>query len=81
VYNANKIRGLCEICGEKTGEEIHHLQEQKDANADGFIGTFHKNHTANLASVCEKCHSNIHNKTTPKRRILRKKTTNGYTIL
>jgi len=64
-YNARKIRGICEICGEKMGEETHHLSQQKDANADGFIGSFHKNHPANLASVCEDCHRGLHHKINP----------------
>ena len=59
-YSTKKVRGLCEICKVEMGEETHHLSPQKDANADGFIGTFHKNHPANLASVCEKCHLNLH---------------------
>jgi DNA mismatch repair protein MutS len=61
-YNAKKIRGTCEICKERMGEEIHHLVQQKEANVDGFVGTFHKNHPANLASVCEKCHRELHSK-------------------
>ena len=52
VYNNNKIRGKCEICKEEMGTETHHLVPQKDADEQGFIGTFHKNHTANLATVC-----------------------------
>jgi DNA mismatch repair ATPase MutS len=59
-YNTKKIKGVCERCGEKMGEEIHHLAQQKEANKDGFIGSFHKNHPANLASVCEECHREIH---------------------
>ena len=59
-YNANKIKGLCEMCKQEVGTEIHHLQHQKDANDKGFIGHFHKNHKANLISICEKCHDNIH---------------------
>lgn len=87
-YNAKKIRGICEMCGEKMGEEIHHLQQQKDANKDGFIGSFHKNHAANLMSVCETCHDKIHYHDTDtssaieptKKKIVRKKTTKGYTL-
>jgi DNA mismatch repair protein MutS len=60
IYNAKKVRGMCEMCGEKMGEETHHLYPQKDSNKDGFIGTFHKNHAANLLSVCESCHLSIH---------------------
>jgi len=59
-YNTKKIRGMCEICNTTLGEEIHHLQEQKLANEDGFIGGIHKNHPANLISICQKCHDKIH---------------------
>lgn len=59
-YNTSKIKATCEICKTEMGTEIHHLQHQKNADKYDFIGYFHKNHTANLASVCEKCHSNIH---------------------
>ena len=80
VYNAEKIRGMCEMCGFKMGEEMHHLSQQKDANENGFIGTFHKNHKANLLSVCQTCHDKIHSNKddTP---IVRKKTTKGYRIV
>jgi DNA mismatch repair protein MutS len=78
VYNAKKVRGLCEICKMELSEEVHHLSPQKDANEKGFIGTFHKNHAANLAAVCEKCHEQLHAKTTQK--IVRKKTTKGYIL-
>jgi len=60
TYNAKKIRGICEMCKENMGEEIHHIAPQKSANSAGFIGTFHKNHPANLMSVCGKCHDLIH---------------------
>ena len=45
---------------------FYHLQHQKYAGEDGVIvnsndGTiFHKNLNANLASICEDCHQNIH---------------------
>jgi len=61
-YNAKKIRGKCEMCGMKTGEEIHHINQQKDAAKNGYIGNIHKNHPANLMSVCEECHDKHHNK-------------------
>ena len=77
-YNATKLRGMCEKCGIAISEEIHHLNQQKDANENGFIGTFHKNHKANLLSVCEACHDKIHTESSV---ISRKKTTAGYKIL
>ena len=57
-YSAQKVKGNCEFCG-KVGVEIHHLQPQEAANEDGFIGSFRKNHPANLANVCISCHREI----------------------
>ena len=59
-YNARKIRSKCEICKVQPAEETHHLQEQRLASPDGFIGEFHKNHPANLMSLCSKCHDLVH---------------------
>lgn len=59
-YNAKKIRNMCEMCNNEMGTEIHHLQHQKNADQHNFIGHFHKNHVANLVSICEKCHDVIH---------------------
>tara|TARA_B100000123_G_scaffold120554_2_gene88983 strand:+ start:2020 stop:5067 length:3048 start_codon:yes stop_codon:yes gene_type:complete len=59
-YNSNKIRGFCEICKKEVGTEIHHLQHQKEANDKGFINHFHKDHKANLISICEECHQKVH---------------------
>jgi len=80
-YNASKIRGICEICMESMGEEIHHLSPQKNADANGFIGHFHKNHPANLANICEKCHLSIHKTDSNVSDKTRKKTNGGYKIL
>jgi len=78
IYNADKIRSKCEICNLEIGEEIHHLNPQKNADVNGFIGTFHKNHKANLASVCEACHDKIHES---KQNVMRKKkTTKGFVL-
>lgn len=59
-YNAAKLRRLCELCEKARGTEVHHLQHQESADADNFIGHIHKNHPANLASICEDCHRAIH---------------------
>ena len=57
---------------------MHHLTPQKHADSEGFIeDEFHKNHVANLAAVCEKCHKKMHTLPDMKRR----KTTNGYHLL
>lgn len=63
-YNAKHIKGICEKCGNTFSSEVHHLQHQKDANDNGFINNksrfFHKNHPANLISLCKKCHDIFH---------------------
>jgi DNA mismatch repair protein MutS len=89
-YSSAKIRGMCEMCKTEMAEETHHLQQQKEADAHGFIGTIHKNHPANLMPLCQKCHDKIHSQPTSvvpdtdpapvKRKIVRKKTTKGYQL-
>ena len=81
-YNSKKIISMCEVCKKLPGVEIHHLQHQKHANDNGFIindngGVFHKNATANLVSICEKCHDNIHKKNIQHKKV---KTTNGVIV-
>ena len=83
MYNSNKIKGICELCKSEIGEEIHHLEPQKNANINGFVGSFHKNHIANLMTLCSICHSKCHNDssiTEEPKKIVRKKTTKGYVI-
>jgi len=56
-----------------------------DADSNGFIGSFHKNTKANLASICEKCHHKLHHPELDKSKsskketvkMVRKKTTKG----
>ena len=64
-YNSKKIVGVCEMCKEDMGEEVHHLQHQADADEYGIIkiknlAPFHKNKVANLITLCEKCHDKMH---------------------
>ena len=81
VYNARKLKSvLCENCGVNKSEEVHHLQQQKDANDNGFIGSFHKNHSANLQNICQECHDKIHANNDAKT-VVRKKTTKGFKIM
>lgn len=61
TYNSKKLTSkICEICNTNKASEIHHLQYQKHANKNNYINEFHKNHNANLISICDKCHDNIH---------------------
>lgn len=73
-YNSSKIKGFCENCKKSLATETHHLSPQKDADANGFIGSFHKDHPANLMSLCEDCHHMIHKEETI---YIKKKTTIG----
>lgn len=75
-YNARKLKTCCELC-KKECVEVHHLQHQKEANHDGFINHFHKNHKANLINVCESCHSSFHNSKKQHKRV---KTTRGVKV-
>ena len=78
-FNAKKIKGMCERCNTRIGEEVHHLQHQKVANEDGFIELegIHKNHPGNLMSVCRKCHDALHKH---ERGHIRQKTSKGYEL-
>lgn len=79
-YNRRKVRGKCEVCKTNIGEETHHLIQQKEADSNGFINGVHKNHAANLLTVCEKCHDKIHY-TDDHVGTSKKKTTAGYKLL
>ena len=69
-FNAHKVKGLCELCKKGMGEEVHHLQHQKEADANDYIQHFHKNHRANLLTVCESCHLKMHETGQQYKRIL-----------
>jgi DNA mismatch repair protein MutS len=81
-YNAKKIKALlCENCGSNVGEEVHHLQHQQFAAENATIqrdgSSFHKNHAANLITLCGKCHDEFHKTKTQHKRV---KTTKGTII-
>ncbi len=93
VYNSIKIRGICELCKEEIAEETHHILHQKDADENGYIGSVHKNHLANLLALCQKCHHKIHLneretereqnflKSEKKMKMSKKKTTKGMKLM
>ena len=65
TYNSKKVKDICEICKEKMGTEIHHLQYQMDSKKknkfiENINNNFHMNHKANLISICNDCHDEIH---------------------
>ena len=75
-YNATKIKGNCELCGNKS-DEVHHLVHQASAGVNGYTHAGFKNHPANLLNICEKCHDEIHRKGGEHRRV---KTSKGYAV-
>ena len=76
-YNSKKLRGICEECNAEFSTEVHHVVQQKDAQDNGYIGSFHKNHLANLVNICEDCHNKIH-ETGEQHKVV--KTTKGYML-
>jgi DNA mismatch repair protein MutS len=78
-YNSNKIKGLCELCKTEEAIDTHHLLHQQNADINGRIENNHKNHKANLMSLCKKCHDSIHSGDNIEYK--RKKTTDGYIII
>jgi DNA mismatch repair protein MutS len=61
-YNSQVYKNECNVCGTKENVHTHHINQQKDADANGFIGHFHKNDPGNMIFLCEKCHTSLHNK-------------------
>ena len=58
-YNKDLFMSRCALCGEGV-DEVHHIKKQKDANIDGYIDHFHKNHKYNLIPLCKKHHKMVH---------------------
>jgi len=81
-YNSNKIVGTCEKCGKNMGSEVHHLQYQSNSDINGYIvnddSVFHKNNLANLMTLCESCHDEIHKTNTKQKKV---KTNKGDKLL
>lgn len=77
-YNSKKVKGMCEICKKKPGEDIHHLLGQEFAEANGYIDNLgHKNRKSNNCNICKACHLKL---TKSKTKHIRKKTTNGVIL-
>jgi DNA mismatch repair protein MutS len=64
-YNKDKIISKCEICKNVNACDVHHINQQCDANDcnlidDIEIGIFNKNKLWNLVSLCKECHHSVH---------------------
>ncbi len=58
-YNKSLYLSKCALCDANV-EDVHHIAEQKEANLDGQIDHFHKNHKYNLIPLCKKHHNLVH---------------------
>ena len=59
-YNKDKVRNICEFCNENILPKyiIYNIKKMRIKMI--MLKCFHKNHSANLASICESCHNHIH---------------------
>jgi len=58
-YNKELYITTCVICGAKA-EDVHHIAQQSNANARGFIGHVPVHHRHNLIPLCREHHREIH---------------------
>jgi DNA mismatch repair protein MutS len=58
-YNGEVRMHECRLCG-AAATETHHIVPQKAADAQGYIGHFHKDRGFNLVPLCEACHEEVH---------------------
>jgi DNA mismatch repair protein MutS len=58
-YNKDLYVTACAICGAAV-DDVHHIQEQKHKDEQGFIGHVNVNHKFNLIPLCKKHHKDVH---------------------
>jgi DNA mismatch repair protein MutS len=58
-YHKELYLTKCALCDEPV-DEVHHIREQSEADEEGHIGHFHKNHKYNLIPLCKKHHRMVH---------------------
>ena len=64
-YNRNKVQAMCEVCGGEKSTDVHHINQQCDADSIDLLdsleyGMFNKNKLWNLVSLCKSCHLAVH---------------------
>jgi DNA mismatch repair protein MutS len=65
-YNSDKLISMCEVCVNNVACDVHHINQQCDANHNNLIdsndyGIFNKNKLWNLVALCKDCHHSVHN--------------------
>ena len=64
-YNKDKIIAMCEVCKCQQATDIHHINQQCDADSVDLLdtldaGIFNKNKLWNLVALCKRCHQAVH---------------------
>lgn len=64
-YNKDKVLGMCNVCQNNIAVDVHHINQQCDANGIDLIdtldsGIFNKNKLWNLVALCKACHQAVH---------------------
>jgi DNA mismatch repair protein MutS len=59
-YNSELYLDECFSCGKNKNLQTHHVEEQKNADKEGFIEYYHKNEIFNLMILCQDCHTKLH---------------------
>ncbi|MBD23495.1 MAG: hypothetical protein CMG46_00605 [Candidatus Marinimicrobia bacterium] len=60
-YNTHVFMDECKICFQKEDLETHHINDQKFADENNMINSFHKNVKHNLVPLCKCCHLKVTN--------------------
>lgn len=58
-FNKSLIKDECYICNRKA-DEVHHIEEQRNADENNMIGHYKKNSLFNLVPLCSECHDKTH---------------------
>jgi DNA mismatch repair protein MutS len=64
-YNKDKVIAICEVCGGEKATDVHHINQQCDADSVDLLdtldaGIFNKNKLWNLVALCKRCHQAVH---------------------
>jgi len=64
-YNKDKVIAICEVCGDEKATDVHHINQQCDADSVDLLdtldaGIFNKNKLWNLVALCKGCHQAVH---------------------
>jgi DNA mismatch repair protein MutS len=64
-YNKDKVIALCEVCNGQQATDVHHINQQCDADSMHLLdtldaGIFNKNKLWNLVALCKRCHQAVH---------------------